>query len=235
MVVALAVAGCVPANSAGQVPVAERATESQARSITVIGKGEAAGQPDEAHVTVGVDTFAKVVNEATNENESTIQAILAALTDEGIAAEDIQTSNYNLWAEQLYGEEGPEGIGGYRVSNQVNVTIRDIDKVGDVIAAAINAGANTIYGVNFSVADPAALEAEAREAAIADAQERAESLAALSGVSLGDIVDISEALTQVPYPMMGLGGGGGEAAAVSSIAPGQLSYYVQVQVTYAME
>ena len=110
MVVALAVAGCVPANSAGQVPVAERATESQARSITVIGKGEAAGQPDEAHVTVGVDTFAKVVNEATNENESTIQAILAALTDEGIAAEDIQTSNYNLWAEQLYGEEGPEGI-----------------------------------------------------------------------------------------------------------------------------
>lgn len=207
-------------------------------SVTVVGSGEAFGQPDEAHVQIGVETFNADVSQATAENEATLQAVMATLEEHGIAAEDIQTSNYNLWAEQKYGENGPEGIAGYRVSNQLSVTIRDIDKVGEVLTAVTEAGANSIYGVSFSVADPAALEAEAREAAIANARERAESLAELSSVTLGDIQVISEVIGQVPLPMMGLGGGGGAFAAEggpTSISPGQLSYQVQVQVTYGIE
>lgn len=208
-------------------------------SVTVVGSGEAFGQPDEAHVQIGVETFNADVSQATAENEATLQAVMATLEEHGIAAEDIQTSNYNLWAEQKYGENGPEGIAGYRVSNQLSVTIRDIDKVGEVLTAVTEAGANSIYGVSFSVADPAALEAEAREAAIANARERAESLAELSSVTLGDIQVISEVIGQVPLPMMGLGGGGGAFAAEqggpTSISPGQLSYRVQVQVTYGIE
>ncbi|HMT22557.1 MAG TPA: SIMPL domain-containing protein, partial [Promineifilum sp.] len=112
-----------------------------------------------------------------------------------------QTTNYSLYAEQIYGDRGPEGIAGYRISNQVNVKIRDIALVGDVLAAVTEAGANAIYGVNFSVADPAALEAEARAAAMDDARKRAESLAELGGVALGDIQVISEVVGTPVMPM----------------------------------
>ena len=161
---------------------------------------------------------------------------MAALAAQEIAREDIQTVNYSLWAEQIYGDRGPEGIAGYRVTNQVNATIRDIAKMGDVLAAVIDAGANSIHSVSFSVSDTAALEGEAREAAVADARQRAQSLAELAGVSLGDIQEISEVVGQPVFPLLGGGGGGAaEQAAGPSISPGQLSHQVQVQVTFAIE
>ena len=98
------------------------------------------------------------------------------------------------------------------------------------------AGANAIYGVNFSVADPAALEAEARAQAMQDAAERAASLAELGNVTLGGVTVISEIVGQPVMPL-GMGGGGyamEQAASAPGISPGQLSYQVQVQVTYGI-
>lgn len=204
--------------------------------ITVVGKGEAFGRPDQAQVQVGVEIFSPTIAEATAENEATIQRIMDALEEQGIAAEDVQTANYSVWAEQRYGDSGPEGIAGYRVANQVNVTIRDVEQVSDVLEAVIDAGANSVYGVSFSVADPAALEAEARAQAMADARERAESLAELGGVELGAIQVISEVIGQPIQPFLG---GGDRAVAMEaaspSISPGQLSYHVQVQVTFGLQ
>jgi uncharacterized protein YggE len=233
LALAALVAGCGPVN-AGSPSVVEASEPTQEASIKVVGFGEALGQPDEAQVTVGVETFAPKVNDATAENEATIDAILEALEKAGTEADDIQTSNYSLWTEQKYGDNGPEGIAGYRVSNQVSVVIRDIDKVGDVLAAVTSAGANNIYGVQFSVADPAGLEAEAREKALENARQRAESLAQLSGLTLGDIRAIDEASSQfaAPLPMGGGGFGGGAADSSTSISPGRLSYQSQVQVTF---
>ncbi len=237
LALALLVAGCAPASigSSGQV---EASQLEQKANIKVVGSGEALGQPDEAQVTVGVETFAPEVNDATAENEATIEAILTVLEETGIKTEDIQTSNYSLWAEQKYGDNGPEGIAGYRVSNQVSVMIRDINKVSDVLTAVTSAGANSIYGVQFSVADPVALQAEAREKALDDARQRAESLAQLSGLTLGGIEAIEESFGQFPGPARPMGGGdglgGGVAEASTSISPGQLSYQSQVQVTYAI-
>jgi uncharacterized protein YggE len=235
-ILGLALAACNGAlpTQAATVGQAQPAGEA-AGGITVVGQGTAYGQPDTATVVVGVDTFAPTVAEATAQNQTTLDNVMAALTEAGIAAEDIQTTNYSLYAEQIYGDRGPEGIAGYRVSNQVNVKIRDISAVGDVLAAVTEAGANAIYGVNFSVADPAALEAEARAAAMEDARLRAESLAELGGVALGDIRVISEVVGQ---PVMPLGGGGfamEQAASAPGISPGQLSYQVQVQVTYGIQ
>lgn len=218
----------------GQQPVAP---VTGAGTVTVVGQGEAFGAPDQAQVQVGVETFAPTVAEATTQNQATVDAIMAALEAQGIAKDDIQTSNYSLWAEQIYGDKGPEGIAGYRVSNQVNVKIRDINKVGDVLAAVTEAGANTIYGVSFTVSDPDALEEEARAAAMADARRRAEELAALGGAELGEIRVISEIIGQ-PAPIP-LGAGGNyavaEAAAAPSISPGQLSYQAQVQVSFELK
>jgi uncharacterized protein YggE len=229
------VVGCTPTSSASSEPLAEISPAEGQANIKVVGYGEAFGRPDEAQVVVGVEIFAPKVNDATSENEAIIAAILGVLEDTGIASEDIQTSNYSLWAEQRYGENGPEGIAGYRVSNQVTVLIRDIDKVGDVLAAVTAAGANSIYGVQFSVADPAALEVEAREKALVDAQERAESLAELSGLTLGSILAIDETMGQYSGPARLIGGGGGGAMdTAASISPGQLSFQSYVQVTYAI-
>lgn len=232
---AIVVSGCTPSLNAAGNTADSGAVQTSTNTITVLGTGEAAGPPDEAYVNLGVETFDQSVEAATSNNEATIQEILNTLKEQGIAPKDIQTSNYSLWAEQHYGDNGPEGIAGYHVSNQVNVTIRDIDKVADILSAAIDAGANSIYGVTFSVAEPDALEAEARADAIANARERAQSLADLSGVTLGDVQSITETFSQSPYPMMGMGGGASMAAAESAISPGQQSYQVQVQVTFGME
>ena len=230
---ALAVA-CTGAAQAGASQTAAQPVANPG-GITVVGQGEAFGRPDQAEVQVGVDILADSVAEATSQNEAIIQQIMDALEDEGIAAEDIQTTNYSLWAEQRYGDNGPEGIAGYRVTNQVNVTIRDIDAVSGVLEAVTAAGANSIYGVYFTVADPAALEAEARAQAMADARERAESLAELGSVELGQILVISEVIGQPVQPLLDRGGAMAQEAAGPSISPGQLSYHVQVQVTYGIQ
>jgi len=239
VVLSLALAACNAApgaNSAAIAPAAQTGSTVSAGGITVVGQGTAYGQPDQATVVVGVETFAATVSEASAQNQTTLDNVMAALTAAGIANEDIQTTNYSLYAEQIYGDKGPEGIAGYHVSNQVNVKIRDISLVGDVLSAVTEAGANAIYGVNFSVADPAALEAEARAQAMQDAAERAASLAELGNVTLGGVTVISEVVGQ-PVTPMGMGGGGyamEQAASAPGISPGQLSYQVQVQVTYGI-
>jgi len=238
LLMGLALAACnaaTPAQTAA--PGQQPGTVVTNGGITVVGQGTAYGQPDQAMVVVGVDTFAPTVAEATAQNQTTLDKVMAALTAAGIADEDIQTTNYSLYAEQIYGDKGPEGIAGYRISNQVNVKIRDISRVGDVLGAVTEAGANAIYGVNFSVADPAALEAEARAQAMEDAAKRAASLAELGNVTLGDVKVISEVVGQPVMPL-GMGGGGfamEQAASAPGISPGQLSYQVQVQVTYNIQ
>lgn len=217
--------------------LADAAANSGDGTITVVGRGQALGEPDQARAQVGVEVFAQTVQQAANENEATTRAIMKALEEAGIATKDIQTSNYSLWAEQRYNETGSSGIVGYRVSNQVNITIRDFSQIGEILAAVIDAGANNIFGLTFAVADPTALEAEARAKAIADARDRATELAKLGAVELGDIKMISEVISQPSVPPYGLGGGAvAEAAvAVPSIAPGQMSVDMQVQVTYSIK
>lgn len=232
-VLALLLVACSP--NAGQ-PAAAQVEGNNGGGITVVGRGEAYGRPDQAQVQIGVETFAEDVSEATSQNEADVQSIMAALEALGIANEDIQTSNYSLWADQRHGENGPEGIAGYRVSNLVSVTLRDIEAVGDVIATATEAGANNVHGISFSVADPADLEAEARASAITDARQKATSLAELSGVELGEVIAVSEVIGQPGPYAEGMGGARAvaEDAAAPSISPGELGYTVQVQVTFAI-
>ena len=226
----ISAAACSPAGTlVNPAPAANKV-------ITVVGRGEAKGKPDQARVNVGVDIFEAEVSQAVEKNEATIQAIMEALSSLGIAQEDIQTSNYSLYAEQKYGDQGAEGISGYRVSNQVSVTIRDIERVSEVLEAVIKAGANNIYGVEFTVSDPGTLEAEARELAMENARARAEELARLGGVNLGEIVVISEVINQAtPFYSYGMGGGAEAPAAAPSIAPGRISVQTQVQVTFALK
>lgn len=230
LAVSLVASACAPALQ-GETGAPEK------KIITVVGQGEAKGVPDQARVNVGVDVFEPEVSQAVEKNEATIQAIMQALAGLGIAQEDIQTSNYSLYAEQRYGDQGAEGISGYRVSNQVSVTIRDIARVSEVLEAVINAGANNIYGVEFILSETGTLESQARESALADAENRATELAQMSGVELGGILAISEVINPIaPIYRYGMGGGAEAAAAPApSISPGQISVSTQVQVTYELK
>ncbi len=120
--------------------------------------------------------------------------MLAALKEMGIAEEDIQTSGYSVFSERY----SPDGTAAtevqYRVTNTVNVLIRDLDKVGAVLDASIEAGANNIYGVEFLLDDPTAARSAARQMAVENAAATATELAGLTGVEVGPIVSISEVI-----------------------------------------
>jgi uncharacterized protein YggE len=122
----------------------------------------------------------------------------------------------------------------YHVNNDVQVTIRELNNIGSVLDAAIAAGANNIYGVNFSVEETDAARAQAREEALNQATTQAQDLAQLANLQLGEVVRISEVIgNQGPIPFAaqaeGMGGAGGP------ITPGQLEVTVHLEVTYAME
>jgi uncharacterized protein len=223
------------------VPVALAQTlVSQTRSISVTGQGEASGKPDLAEIDAGVQTFADTVIDASRQNQAVVERIFDALQEQDIESEDIQTSNYSIWAEQDYsrnGEPGKERITGFRVSNIVHVKVRDISKVGEVLAAVTDAGANSINGIQFTVQDTDELEKRAREAAMADARARAESLASLAGVGLGEVIAISmSSAPDYPRPyaasrMMEMADAG---APVPGIAPGQQSVMVTIHASFAI-
>ncbi len=207
-------------------------------TITVVGQGTTSVSPDIANVSLGVDTTAATISEAVAENETIMASILAALEDAGIDAKDIQTMNYSIildrypeqyTLESSSGETSPQ----YRVSNMVNVTIRDLESVGDVLDAVIEAGANDIWGITFAVDDPSAARDEARASAVEDALARAEALAELNGVELGPVMSVSEVIgsstVQVPAALESAAAGGG------SISPGELEITYQVQATYFIE
>ena len=207
------------------------------RSIAVTGTGEAAGRPDQATINAGIQTVAPTVVDASRQNQAIVERIMQALAQFDIDKKHIQTTNYSIWPEQ---RQDPRGNGdvtitGYHVSNIVNVTIADIAKVGDVLAAVTNAGANSIHGINFGVKDTAALEKAARAEAMADARAQAEALAELAGVQLGEVMTISMS-SGGGYPVRM--GGGFDMKAASAPAPGisegQVSVSVQVYVTYAI-
>ncbi|MGD8821339.1 MAG: SIMPL domain-containing protein [Anaerolineae bacterium] len=213
---------------------------SPTQTITVIGQGSASLEPDIARVSVGVETSAETISDAVQDNEAKMQAIMDALEAAGIDAKDIQTTNFSIQLDR-YSEALPrstdteaEPAPMYRVSNMVNVTIRDLEQVGAVLDSVIEAGANAIWGVSFGLDDPQEAEGMARVDAMADAGERAAALAELSGVELGPVMAVSEVVGggSVPTPVRV------EAAAAGggvSVSPGEVDVNYQVQVTYFIE
>lgn len=239
MIAVIALAALAPVPWAANVANAQTETGTNAlRTITVVGEGKVTISPDVARATIGVEVAKPSVMEASSENKAVLEAVLAALEEQGIAENDIQTSGFSVYAER-FGPEGPlaESEVQYRVSNNVSVKIRDLDSVGTVLDAAIEAGANNIYGVDFALEEMDAAESEARADAVADAASRAQDLADLSGVSLGQIVSLSEIIgssggffSGISSRVQGLGGGGG-----APISPGELEVIYQIEAVYAIE
>ncbi len=205
--------------------------------LTVVGTGTVEAQPDVAYISLGVDLkgedAAAIVAEATRKME----AILNALKSAGIAEEEIHTVAYNLWVEQRYDPQTgqPTGAFDYHIVHTVRATVHDLGRVGQVLAGAVEAGANSISEVSFSVAEPETLVAQARTRAIADAQKRAQEMASALGVTLGKVVSVSESGGWVPGPYYyGKGGGAAEMAAPVPMPSGSFSVSISVVVVYEL-
>ncbi len=205
--------------------------------ISVSGQGMASAKPNIAMATIGVETTAPNLTDATSQNTTKMNAVIEKLKSLGIADKDIQTIDYSVMPIQ--NQPRPESnaqpaITGYRVSNQVRVTVRKIDDVGKILDQTITAGANRVYGISFSVDDPAAFQQQARTAAIKDAQNKAAQLAKDSGVQLGQVISISEG-TIGPRPVYAAADSFAGAAAAVPVETGELQIMVNVQMRFAIK
>jgi uncharacterized protein len=174
----------------------------QAR-IIVSGEGSVQAAPDFAVITVGVTTQGVTAKAATDANSRAMSAIAAALRDAGIAPNDIQTEHFSvqpIYANTQSQSNNQPRVSGFAVTDQVAVTVRQIDKVGDVLDRAIAAGANDVGGVQFLHDDPSKTLDAARTAALADARRKAELYARAAGLSLGAVSWVIEDQATTPQP-----------------------------------
>lgn len=209
------------------------------RTLNVSGVGVVYLTPDIAYITIGVNTQRDNAADAVEENKTQTTAVIQAIRDAGVEEKDIRTNNFSIWSNPRYDEFGQlSGAVTYVVDNTVNVTVRDLDTLGDLLDAAITAGANSIYSIQFDVEDKTEAQKDARAQAVEDAKTEAAELAEVSGVTLGEIQNINYYESGSPYYYdFGRGGGGGamsEAASVP-IQPGQLAITVSVNLTYVIE
>lgn len=199
------------------------------RQISVTGTGEVKVTPDIASVQIGVETTAATTKEALEENNRQADAIINQIKAIGVAEVDIQTSGISIYP--TYDEQGTK-ITGYAVSNTVSVVIRDLANAGSLLDQVVAAGANRVYGISFDVSDRSAATEQARAAAIADARSRAEQLAKESGVSVGDILMITDQSSSGFAPMMA--DRAMAAGAGMPIQTGQTSISSSVSITFAI-
>lgn len=211
--------------------------------ISIGGVGEVSAAPDTAFVNSGVTTQGATAREALDANTQAMTQLLDTLKAAGIEGKDIQTSGFSVSPNYVYsdardanGYSLPPRINGYIVSNTVNVRVRELAKLGTVLDQAVTVGANTINGVSFSVADPSGLYDAARKAAFADARKKADLYAEAAGEEIAGIRSISEQQGYgEPQPYLMKAMSADMASAPVPVAGGELSFVINVQVTWAFE
>ena len=208
--------------------------ESQRDTIAISAEGKVTAKPDIAAISAGVMTEKKTVVDAQKENTAKMNAIVAKIKSFGVADDDIKTTNYSIYPQYDW-IDNRQVERGFQVSQNVEVKVRDLAKIGDILAAVGELGANQVGGVTFTIDEPEELRQQARLKGLEAAKRKAQALAEAAGVKLGKVVGFSESEGYVPSPMyyardaaQGLGGGG----AAPSIESGSQDVVVNVTVLY---
>ena len=209
------------------------AGEEIVRTVSVAGKGTILAVPDQATIQIGVRTEAKTSEKALEENNDKMAALQASLRRARIASKDIQTRDFSIWPQYSESSSRTTRITGYEVSNTLVITVRNIENLGKILDAAVKAGGNQVYGIEFGFTDPSALLDEAREEAMKDAKRKATQLAKLADLKLGTVVTISES-GSAPTPVFRAAADTFAEAASVPIETGESSVSLSVQVTYEL-
>lgn len=214
----------------------ETAPDSAQQTLSVSGSGIASTEPDVVDIQLGVDMTDPDLSSAVDQNNAKMNDVIAVFLKLGIDKKDIQTTNFNLWVEEVYDYNGqPTGDKRYHVSNMVNIRLRDLSQIGSLIEEATMAGATNASGINFSVADTTQLQKDALDNAIDNAQEKASAMASKMGVFLGPMISMTEGGYYGQPITVAAEGIGGGAAGIVPISQGQFSMTAQVQVVFEVQ
>jgi uncharacterized protein len=227
-VAAQSAAGGVPRQATDTAPAALQ------RQVRVSATGSVSAAPDTLTLNIGVRTQADTANGALREAAAKADAVITTLTDAGVAEDDITTVDVSVWPR--YDNRG-EQVTGYEATNSVLAKVRDITKAGEVIDAAAAAAGDsiTLGGLSFSIDDPTAVYAQARQQAVQRAKEQADQLAAAAGVSVGQVISIDEQAQYTPSPLAYAGDvAAAEGGASTPIQPGQTTITLTVAVVYEL-
>ncbi len=202
-----------------------------AHTITVSATGKITIVPDVARVNLGVTVSKTTVKAARQAGAKAMTDILAAIKALGVADADIQTTNLSLYPQ--YGNSSTPRVVGYQISQQIQVTVRDLDKAGDVVDAAMANGATDVNGISFEIADPVKAQNDARAAAVSAARTSAQAMAAAGNVSLGTVVSITDGTPPSPiYYGYGAAKGAAVPDAATPIQPGTQDLSAMVTVVF---
>ena len=213
-------------------------------TITVQGDGQATLPPDVARISFTVDNTSTTVAEAQDATTKQANAALEFVKKQGVDDKDVKTLSYNISPQYSYPNPCQPGaicpdyyrapkITGYQVSETIQVTMRDLTKVGEMLGGLGKLEVQNVNGPAFALDDSTAGYSAARYDAIKKAKEQAKTLADQLGVRLGKVVNFSESSGGYPYPMMAYGlGGASEKSAVPDVPVGENTYNASVSITY---
>jgi uncharacterized protein len=230
--VALLAFAAAAVSGVGRPDEATSAAADTTRGITVTGTGKVNATPNRADVFFGVVTDGRTARGALAANAAAARRVIAALRAAGVEERDLQTQQVSI--TPLFDETARQ-VSGYQARNTVVARIRELDRAGAAIDSAVEAGANEVYGPTMSVADRAALERGALQAAMADARARAQAIASAGGVSLGRVLTVVEGGGVMPPPMPYAATDRAVAESSTPIEPGTQETQAVVTVTYALQ
>lgn len=217
-------------------PIAKGAPLKEAskppQTVVVVGHSTATAKPDLGRLTFAVVSKSPTLSSALQRNKAQAATLIAAVKSAKVAESDIHTRQFNV---SFYS-------GMHEVRNGIDVVVRDVERVGEVVDIALTSGSNEAFGVSYELDKKDSVEAELRTGAMKDARARAEALARLGGRKLGALIGVSEVVGGTPPPSYGFGSGygrlGGRAHAAGAapvpFEPGELSFERQLEVVYEM-
>ncbi|MBI9043835.1 MAG: SIMPL domain-containing protein [Anaerolineaceae bacterium] len=233
LLITLVLGACAPAQVGSDAKVA--ANEAIISQMNVNGTGQVYLIPDIAYIYIGVITESEDVATALTENNNSAQKIVSDLSGLGIAEEDIQTTSFNVFPVTDYSPMGEPLETKYRIENTVNITVRDLGQIGNLLSIVVQSGANNIHGIQFDVLDKSEAVKQARQMAVDQAKQQAEELAEAADVELVRILSISAYDSGLTMPMaegkINPGLGGGQAP----ISAGQLIISADANLTYEIK
>lgn len=202
--------------------------------LVLSAQGEVKAVPDQATLTLSVVTQKRQASEALQQNAKEMSDAVAALKAAGIETKDIQTSSVSIQPQYTYATNIPRRLTGYEARNTITVTIRKIEKTGDILDKVVTLGINEVNGPYFGLADKSKAQDEARK----QAMDKVRKLAALyedgMGLKLGRIMQVNES-SSMPMPQMEMARGlmAAEAKAASTpVEAGELNVTAQVTVVW---
>lgn len=226
----------------GVVSFAAADSDEKLRLISVSGTVTKTASPELAYITLSIETLDKSASKSQSDNAVQANQVMTALENAGIAAEDIETSSYNVREDFEWNESMRKSVSvGYKTTNTIRVKVRDLGQVGNVIDTVVNAGANNISNVSFGLTKES--EAELRTKALKDASEnarvKAQSIASGLGIGVGQVYSASES-SQYATPSYAKNyamedSGGAVQSAPTPITPGDIEFSATVSVQFEIQ